>query len=271
MTRRLWFALALLLCARPGCAADLKARSWDILTWSLTNSDPAKRAGAVAAMGSIGLTSRALSAVEGALDDKDPFVRETAAVTLADMKARRSIPKLRKALQDDSAEVRFAAAKSLWEMGDRSGRDILTGVLSGEEKSSGSFVQAEVREAKRDLHNRAGMAMFAVREGAGTLFGPLGMGVGFAEDYFKDKGAPARAVAAGLLAKDGAPDTFEDLEQALEDRNSLVRAAAAKALGQRGSRSAIPKLEPLLDDKSTAARCMAAAAIIRLSSRRHHK
>src|SRR5439155_24179195 len=82
------------------------------------------------------------------------------------------------------------------------------------------------------------------------------------------QGAPSRALAANLLAKDSDAQSLEQLEQALDDKNAGVRAAAASALGRRFSRSSIRKLEPLLEDKAEGPRYMAAAAIIRLTGKK---
>jgi HEAT repeat protein len=260
--------LAVFLLAPTPHAADLRSRSWEVLSGGMSDSNPVKRAQALAAIGTLGLTQRSISAVEAGLNDKDSFVRQTAVAVLGDMRSRRSIPKLRQALNDDAPEVKFAAAKTLWEMGDRRGRGILIGILSGEEKSSSGFVKSQMRQAKKDLHEPVGLAKFGLSAGAGTLFGPFAMGLGFAEDMLKDQGAPSRALAANLLAKDSDAQSLEQLEQALDDKNAGVRAAAARALGRRFSRSSIPKLEPLLEDKAEGPRYMAAAAIIRLTGKK---
>ncbi len=245
-------------------ATDLSTRAWEILSAGMADQNPAKRAQAVTAVGTIGLTRRAISAVESALTDKDPLVRQTAAAVLADMKSYRSIGKLKRALSDDTPEVKFTAAKALWELGDRSGRDILMNVLAGE--ASDKSLKSEMRGAKREIHSPAALAKTGSRETARALLGPFSsMGVGFAEDLMKDRGAPARALAAKLLGNDSDPESLSELEQALYDKNPGVRAVAVRAFAQRSTRKAVPKLEPLLADRSDAPRYMAAAAIVKLT------
>lgn len=244
-------------------ATDLSTRAWEILSAGMADQNPAKRAQAVTAVGTIGLTRRAISAVESALTDKDPLVRQTAAAVLADMKSYRSIGKLKRALSDDTPEVKFTAAKALWELGDRSGRDILMNVLAGE--ASDKSVKSEMRGAKREIHSPAALAKMGSLETARALLGPFSLGVGFAEDLMKDRGAPARALAAKLLGNDSDPESLSELEQALYDKNPGVRAVAVRAFAQRSTRKAVPKLEPLLADRSDAPRYMAAAAIVKLT------
>ena len=244
-------------------ATDLSTRAWEILSAGMADQNPAKRAQAVTAVGTIGLTRRAISAVESALTDKDPLVRQTAAAVLADMKSYRSIGKLKRALSDDTPEVKFTAAKALWELGDRGGRDILMNVLAGE--ASDKSVKSEMRGAKREIHSPAALAKMGSLETARALLGPFSLGVGFAEDLMKDRGAPARALAAKLLGNDSDPESLSELEQALYDKNPGVRAVAVRAFAQRSTRKAVPKLEPLLADRSDAPRYMAAAAIVKLT------
>ncbi len=244
-------------------ATNLSTRAWEILSAGMADQNPAKRAQAVTAVGTIGLTRRAISAVESALTDKDPLVRQTAAAVLADMKSYRSIGKLKRALSDDTPEVKFTVAKALWELEDRSGRDILMNVLAGE--ASNKSVKSEMRDAKRQIHSPAAVAKMGTLETARALLGPFSMGVGFAEDLMKDRGAPARALAAKLLGNDSDPESLSELEQALYDKNPGVRAVAVRAFAQRSTRKAVPKLEPLLADRSDAPRYMAAAAIVKLT------
>ncbi|MCU1275946.1 MAG: lyase domain protein repeat-containing protein [Bryobacterales bacterium] len=238
--------------------------AWDILKEGMADHNPSKRAQAIRALGSIGATPQVVKMVVGALKDKDVVVRETAAAVLGEMQARRALPNLKEALDDESAEVSFAAARSLWQMGDQSGRDILCQVLMGDRKTGPGMIEGGMRDAKRKLHSPAALAKIGIDQAAGFL-GPFSMGVWFAEDFMKDKGASARALSAKLLATDPEPGSTQELELALDDKNSAVRAAAARALGERAVRDEIPTIQPLLLDSNDGVRYMAAAAIIRLS------
>ena len=260
---RLYMSLLVLIPAVL-CGADAESAAWDLLNHGLSDGGTARRIQAVTALGSIGPVAHVVDLVEVGLSDKEVTVRMTAAAVLGEMQARTAIPRLRQALDDVSAEVNFAAAQALWKMGDQSGREVLWGVLLGERKTGPGMIQGGVRDAKNKLHNPAALAKIGVNEAAGLL-GPFSMGVWFAEELMKDKGATARTLTARLLATDPDPRSIQELESNLEDKSFAVRAAVARAIGQRGGRAEVPKLEPMLDDANEGVRLMAAAAIVRLS------
>lgn len=267
------------LCMIPVlCAEEVGKSAWDVLNHALADGNPLKRGQALTALGLIGSTApHVVDLLEAGLTDKDATVRQTAAVVMGEIRAKQGIPMLKKALEDESGEVSFAAARSLWEMGDQSGRGIFWAVLAGDQKTGPGMIQGEIRDAKRKLHSPAALAKIGINEAAGFL-GPFSMGVGFVEELMKDKGATARALSAKLLGSDSDPETRRELEQSLEDKNSGVRAAAARALSQRGGKEELAKIQPLLADSNDGVRTVAAAAIIRLNrpqashpERRHEK
>src|SRR5437868_1407180 len=220
------------LCMTPAAllASGVEIGSWDILKEGMAEHNTNKRAQAITALGSIGATPQVVQMVVGALKDKDVVVRQTAAAMLGEMQARRALPNLREALDDESVEVSFAAARSLWQLGDQSGRDILCQVLTGGRKTGPGMIEGGMRDAKTKLHSPAALAKIGIDQAAGFL-GPFSMGVWFAEDFIKDKGAAARALSVKLLATDSDPGSARELEFALNDKSSAVRAAAARALG----------------------------------------
>lgn len=267
MTRRcLAGAILLSLIAPAFGAEDAVDRAWAVLRKSLDESNPVHRAAAVAALGSAGTLPRVVSTIESMLEDKDYVVRETAAATLGEMKSTGSIPKLKKALNDEAPEVVFTAAKSLWTMGDESGKQILLDVLAGDRGTSSGMVKGAMRDAKLKLHSPTALARMGVNEASGALLGPFSMGILVAEDAMKDGGRSTRALAANLLATDSDQSATQALADALTDKSALVRAAAIRALGHRLASNAIPTFVPLLDDTHTAVRCMAAATIIKLDT-----
>jgi HEAT repeat protein len=245
-------------------AGDAESSAWDVMNHALADGGTAKRIQAITALGSIGPSPRVLDLLEAALSDKEVTVRQTAAAVLGEMKAQKAVPRLKEALDDESAEVSFTAACSLWQIGDQSGRDIFWAVLAGERKTGPGMVEGGMRDAKKKLHSPAALAKIGIEQAA-SLLGPFSIGVGFAEELVKDKGATARALSAKLLASDPDPRSIQELEQSLDDKNAGVRAAVARALGQRAGRAEIPKLEPLLADGNDGVRYMASAAVIRLS------
>ncbi len=259
--------IALLL---PGMAllAQPDKTAWEVLKTGLGDKNPDKRRQAVTATGSIGLDPEALRLVEEALRDQDPLVRQTAAAELGQMKAKQAIPSLKTALDDASGEVAFAAAKALWDIGDRSGRDLIEDVLTGQQKTTEGMVSGAMRDAKRKMHDPKALAVMGFKEASGALLGPFNIGLIAAEQAFKDGSAGGRTLATTLLAQDCDAESLRLLKWACtNDKNWAVKAASAKALGQCGNQDAIPTLEQNLSDSHDAVRFMAAGAIVKLSAK----
>jgi HEAT repeat protein len=244
---------------------NVTARAWKILEEAGADNDVSKRTEAVSALAVVGSKPRAFALVESALQDKDPAVRRVAVIALGEMKSRKSLPKLRQMLEDDAPEVSFAAAQALWQMGDRSGRQVLFEVLAGERNPSGGGLGRKVGEIKKKLHSPSALAEIGVKQGARALLGPFAIGLTVAEELRKDNSASARALSAALLATDRNPESAEQLEQALDDKNWLVRATAAKSLAKRRHRHALPRLEALLSDDKEVVRYSAAASVLALT------
>jgi len=256
------------LLAAGGLVAQPEKTAWDLLKQGMEDKNPDKRRQAVTAIGSIGLDREAISQVESGLKDPDTLVRQTAAAMLGQMKSKASIPALKSALDDSSAEVAFAAAKALWDIGDKSGRDLIEDVLTGQQRGNDGALTVAMRDAKRKMHDPKAMAVMGFKEASGALLGPFNLGIVAAEQALKDGGGGPRALATTMLAQDCDAESFRLLEWAsTTDKNWAVKAAAAKALGQCGNADAIPKLEQLLSDSHEGVKFMAAASIIRLSQK----
>ena len=145
----------------------LLATAWNVLHEGLDANDPEHRVHAVAALGTIGATPEAIKLIETALkNDKATIVRQSAAVTLGDIKARTAIPSLESAL-DDNPEVSFAAAKALQNMGNASGRWVFEEVLQGERTDKPGAIHSAVRKAKQKLHKPSELALMGVKEASG--------------------------------------------------------------------------------------------------------
>lgn len=268
MTQKLLIAALLSL---SQLVAQPEKIAWDVLKQGFDDKDPDKRRQAITATGSIGLTPDAIHLVEEGLQDKEPIVRETAAAELAEMKSTQSIGALKAAMDDPSGEVTFAAAKALWDLGDLSGKDIITEVLTGEQKTSPGPVSSAVQEIKRKMHDPKALALVAFNEVTGTLLGPFNAGILMAEKSLKD-GDGARSLAANLLAEHCDPATLQLLEWSFRnDKTWAVKAAAAKGMGECGNPDSIPRLEQALSDSHEAVKDMSAAAIIRLTTQSREK
>src|SRR5215831_1112703 len=116
----------------PVLWAQPNVTAWNVLNEGFGNKNPEKKRQAITAIGSIGPIPESTKLLEQALHDNDPVIRQTAGAVLGQGKFRQSIPELKAALDDESGEVAFTAAKALWDMGDRSGREVIEEVLGGE-------------------------------------------------------------------------------------------------------------------------------------------
>jgi HEAT repeat protein len=259
---KLTFLLVPLACL----TAQPDKTAWDVLKPGLVDTNPLNRRQAVTAAGAIGLDPEAVRLVEAALKDNDSLIRATAAAELGEMRSRESFPVLKAALDDPAGEVGFAAAKALWDMGDKTGRGFIEDVVAGQQSATDGGVKGAMHRANRLRYDPKGMAVLGAKEASGALLGPFNIGVIAAEQVFKNGAVAVRMQALNLLAQDCDTQTFKLLEAAsTDDKTWAERAAAAKALGRCGNPDAIPKLEQNLADSNVAVRFMSAAAIIRLS------
>jgi len=260
--------VALLLVPLACLVAQPEKSAWDVLKPGLVDTNPLNRRQAVTATGSIGLDPEAIRQVEWALQrDTDPLIRATAAAELAEMKSRQSFPALKAALDDPAGEVGFAAAKALWDMGDKTGRGFIEDVVAGQQVATDGGVKGALRRADRLRYDPKQMAIIGAKSATGALLGPFNIGVIAAEQVFKNGAVAVRMQALNLLAQECDAQTFKLLQAAAtDDKTWAEKAAAAKALGRCGNPDAIPRLEENLSNSNAAVRFMSAAAIIRLSA-----
>ncbi|MCC6999658.1 MAG: HEAT repeat domain-containing protein [Deltaproteobacteria bacterium] len=194
--------------------------------------------------------SRVLT-LEAALRDlgsADPQVRAFAAGALGSAEGEDSEPAraaLHKALRDDRGEVRYAAALSLGELGDRDAVAALCDQL----------------EADGDRMARQAAVLALAMIGDGAAWGRLELAL--------EKGpADVRYQAAGALAELDPARARPLLERALGDSDAEVREAAATALGQVGDPASADALAAVLGDKRRETRAEAAIALAQLGDRR---
>jgi HEAT repeat protein len=248
--------------------ADQK-RAREILETLLKDKNPETRTQAVQALGLVSPTEPYLSELASAMDDKDVEVQVAAISAMVDLRSKRTVPALHKALESEVPEVSFAAAKALWTLNDPKGREALLAVLNGEMKTSSGFLTKQKREALRMLHTPKTTFMFAVKTGAGFAPVPgLGTGISSLQGILSDPSVSGRAATALMLSGDRNPDVLPALQDALSDSDWSVRASAVHAIALRNDRSQASKLIPLLDDKKEAVRVRAAAAYLRLTEMR---
>lgn len=250
----------------PPVYADLRARAWKMLDEAAASNKVRDRSDGLSAISILKSDRHAIALMKQALKDKDESVRTLAANSLGSMNARSAIPALRDAMNDPSPVVSFAAAQSLWRLGDHSGRQLFYDVLTGERKTTPGLIKQHVNQIKKDIHDPKTLALIGIDQASGAFLGPFSMGVSVLEEYAKNTSSPVQAYCATLLSQDPTPDTTEQLSVALGDNNWTVRAAAAKALAEMHDRKVISKLEEMMQtDKVAPARLAAAAAIVKLT------
>jgi len=245
--------------------ADTIQRCRSMLNDAAHNSNPDNRKGAAEALSLVGVKDGALESLAPMLDDHDVPVRVAVVVTLGDFKDNRTLPFLKKALQDPVPEVDFAAAKVLYQLHDPEGVQFLLEVVSKETKATSSFLSKEKRTALRLLHTPTQLFTTIAIGAAGFAPVPgLGMGLSSAQGILSDPDSSARAASLLLIGNSHDPALAEAVESALSDKEWSVRAAAAHLVAMHPFPQFREQLIPLLDDNKDAVRVRAAAAYIRL-------
>jgi HEAT repeat protein len=227
--------------------------------------NPDGRKGAAEALSLVGVKDGALESLAPMLDDHDVPVRIAVVVTLGDFKDNRTLPLLKKALQDPVPEVDFAAAKVLYQLHDPEGVQFLLDVVSKESKASSGFLTKEKRSALRLLHTPTQLFTTIAIGAAGFAPVPgLGFGLSSAQGILSAPDSSARAASLLLIGSSRDPALADAVESALSDKEWSVRAAAAHLVAMHPFPQFRENLVPLLDDNKDAVRVRAAAAYIRL-------
>jgi HEAT repeat protein len=246
-------------------ATTTAERAHLILDDALKARNPDTRKVAVQSLGLIGSREPYVSQLKTMLQDKDVQVRIAVVASLLDLKDNDTVPNLRIALSDPVPEVRFAAAKALWTLGDAEGRDALVSVLAGDTPATSGYFATEGRDALRLFYAPGTAIPYLVGRTIGFAHvAGLGLGVASLEGLLSDRNMSSRAAAALLLSKDQDPKVLLAMREALADKDESVRAAAIHAIALRDD----PKLEiellPFLEDKAEAVSTRAAAGCLRL-------
>ncbi len=243
------------------------AQAWNLLHTGASDSKPDVRQQAAAALGSMTGISEAIEMLEKLLSqDEEADVRQTAAVGLGTMKARSAIPYLKDAIDDPDLGVSYAAVRSLWDMGDYSGRQNLEAILSKRRGTSTGGLHKQIEAAKRKIHSPAELARITLDNASGAILGPFAIGYGPAKALLNDTGATTRAFAADLLSRHCDDESRQVLEERMAAEGNLgVKTAIARALAQCGDKQSLPILEAYMADSRDALKFMAAASVIRLN------
>jgi HEAT repeat protein len=201
--------------------------------------------------------------LEAMLNDKDVPVRLAVVVSLANVNDAKA---LRVALDDRTPEVRFAAAKALFDIDDPAARKALLRILHGDAKTSSSFLTREERDGLRLLQTPKPMMMTAVRQSGGLVPVPgAAIGVATALKALATSGGSDRATVALLLGEKKDAEVVAALHQALADKDAAVRGAAIQAIALQDDPAMARDAEPMFNDKNLTVRLRAAACYLRLS------
>jgi len=236
-----------------------KSKAWQTLETACAENKVPERASATLMLGLLRHDTKARRLAEKALADPKPEVRSAAAGALGEMGARKSIPKLRKALDDKDGSVALAAAHALHLMHDNSAYEVYYEVLTRQRKGGRGLVSSKMSI----LSDPKKMAQLSFEEGIGFI--PFaGIGWRVIKEVRKDDSSPVRAASARVLAEDPDPATTSVLADEAGDKSWIVRAAALEALAKRGDPSALHRVELHMQDEKDLVRYTAAAATLRL-------
>src|SRR5215469_3560645 len=252
--------------AATGKAKDTPSRpqsstvgAWQTLEAACSSDKFTERASGTLALGLLRNDAKARKLAEKALSDPKPEVRSAGAAVLGEMGSRRSIPKLKKALDDKDPSVALAAAHALHRMHDKSSYQVFYEILTRQRKGGKGLISS----SRSTLSDPKKMAQLGLEEGIGFI--PFaGLGWRAVKEVRKDDSSPVRAASARVLAEDPDPAITKVLAEQAADKSWIVRTAVLEALAKRGDPSALETVKlHILDDKDVV-RYTAAAATIRL-------
>ncbi|WP_293102808.1 HEAT repeat domain-containing protein [Moorena sp. SIOASIH] len=203
---------------------------------SLDNKNLYVRISAASALGEIG-TEATIDPLIKFLDDPDPSVRISAADALGKIGTEARIEPLIKCLHDQDYSVRRMAVSALGEIGTEVAINRLIKSLDDPDYS----VRRMAPEALEEI-------------GTEATIDPL---IKLLDDDHSD----VRGRAAEALGKIGTEATIDPLIKLLDDDHSDVRGRAAEALGKIGTEATIDPLIKLLDDDAYFVRSRAAEAL----------
>jgi HEAT repeat protein len=239
------------------------AEAWTLLSNAARDlKHPQTRIQALAAVGLM-RNARSEKTISDAMGDADLDIRTAAVLAVGEAKDRNLTTDVRNLLDDKEPQVAFTAAMTLWKMGDRSGEDILMAVLDGERKAGPTLMHGTEHDISKELHDPAAMAKLGAMQGASMLLGPFGYGITAYEYIRKNGGDSARVSAIEQISQEKTAPVHKELVAALGDKDPTVRAAAAKALVDYRDNATSMAIYALFADTKQPVRLTAAAAYLR--------
>ena len=177
---------------------DTLQKCQKILDDATHDRNPDVRMSGAEALSLVGANDNVLKSLAPMLDDHDVQVRLAVVATLGDFKDGRTLPLLKKALQDPVPEVDFSAAKVLYQLHDPEGMKFLLDVINKETKASSSYISNQKRTALHMLHTPTKLFIFIGIQAAGMAV-PLpgvGFGISSAQGILSASDSSARAASA---------------------------------------------------------------------------
>jgi HEAT repeat protein len=191
-------------------------------------------------------------------------VKITIISTLGSFNNPAVIPSLQKALKDPVPEVQLAAALALDGLKQPDGKAFLLNVLSGDQKTTSSFMSSQKRSLVRMTHTPT-TTFLGIVANQFALPG-LGSGMESAVGLSADPASMASSSVIFALAKDKDDSTiWAALVPAMQDKEWATRAAAVHVVAMHDDPSLIDKFVPLMDDKKEQVSFRAAAGYLRLA------
>jgi HEAT repeat protein len=257
----------LLIPAAPQTPDSTPARhARTVLEQGAADPEPDVRREVAVALGLLARRDSSINLLEKLAADKDYLVRESALVSIGELRDPRLAKPARDALEDDVPEVAFAAARALFKLNQPEGKQLLIEIVEKEARAKSGFVRAKLRDVVRRMKRPKSAMLFVAQQGVGFIPVP-GLGEGFSalNSLVNDPDFSARATALLVLSSDKSPDVRSEIEQAFNDSDWSMRAAATQIAAQRNERTLRFRLVPLLEDTNRRVRYRAAASFLRLS------
>jgi HEAT repeat protein len=250
--------------AQTGADDPNVQKAKDILLKGVASGNPDTRSLAVMSASLIGDRSEVLTKLYSMLEtDKDVPTRITIISTLGSFNNPAVVPSLQKALKDPVPEVDLAAALALWGLKQPDGKAFLLDVLSGNQKTTSSFMSSQKRSLVRMTHTPT-TTFLGIVANQFALPG-LGSGMESAVGLSADPASMASSSVIFSLAKDKKdPAIWDALVKALGDKEWATRAAAIHVVAMHDDPALISNLLPLMDDKKEQVSFRAAAGYLRL-------
>jgi HEAT repeat protein len=242
---------------------DRERKAWTILSDASGDAKhPRTRIMALAALGML-RSPRSEKMIAGAMADPDLDVRAAAALAAGQTRDRDLTTNLRNLLDDKEPQVAFTAAITLWKMDDKSGEDVLMAIVDGDRSATPTLMNGTEHKINQDLHDPAMLARLGAIQGAYLLLGPFGFGITAFQFIHQNNGNLARASAIELISQEKTEPIHKELIAALGDKDEAVRAAAAKALVDYRDKPTSMAIYALFADPKYPVRLTSAAAYLR--------